>query len=146
MPSRIIGIDLGTTNSVVAVMEAGEPAVIVNLEGARIQSLIEQTNDAVIILDDGLDILFWNRSAEVLYGHAKEQVIGKQISVFPDIASIKKTLKRIKEGKKAVRFETGAVHYDGHNLAVDVTIDGIKDDKDALIGYSLISADITDAQ
>jgi molecular chaperone DnaK len=35
MPSRIIGIDLGTTNSVVAVMEAGEPAVIVNLEGAR---------------------------------------------------------------------------------------------------------------
>src|SRR5471032_2913395 len=35
MPSKIIGIDLGTTNSVVAVMEAGEPAVIVNHEGAR---------------------------------------------------------------------------------------------------------------
>src|SRR5690349_5027763 len=35
MPARIIGIDLGTTNSVVAVMEAGEPAVIVNQEGAR---------------------------------------------------------------------------------------------------------------
>ena len=33
--SRVIGIDLGTTNSVVAVMEAGEPAVIVNQEGAR---------------------------------------------------------------------------------------------------------------
>jgi molecular chaperone DnaK len=32
---KIIGIDLGTTNSVVAVMEAGEPAVIVNQEGAR---------------------------------------------------------------------------------------------------------------
>jgi molecular chaperone DnaK len=31
----VIGIDLGTTNSVVAVMEAGEPAVIVNQEGAR---------------------------------------------------------------------------------------------------------------
>ncbi|HZI78963.1 MAG TPA: molecular chaperone DnaK [Vicinamibacterales bacterium] len=33
--SKVIGIDLGTTNSVVAVMEAGEPAVIVNQEGAR---------------------------------------------------------------------------------------------------------------
>jgi molecular chaperone DnaK len=33
--SKIIGIDLGTTNSVVAVMEAGEPVVIANQEGGR---------------------------------------------------------------------------------------------------------------
>jgi molecular chaperone DnaK len=33
--SKVIGIDLGTTNSVVAVMEGGEPAVLVNQEGAR---------------------------------------------------------------------------------------------------------------
>jgi molecular chaperone DnaK len=33
--SKIIGIDLGTTNSVVAVMEAGQPAVIPNQEGGR---------------------------------------------------------------------------------------------------------------
>jgi molecular chaperone DnaK len=33
--SKVIGIDLGTTNSVVAVMEGGEPAVAVNQEGAR---------------------------------------------------------------------------------------------------------------
>jgi len=33
---KVIGIDLGTTNSVVAVMESGQPAVIVNQEGARI--------------------------------------------------------------------------------------------------------------
>jgi len=33
--SKIIGIDLGTTNSVVAVMEGGEPVVIPNLEGSR---------------------------------------------------------------------------------------------------------------
>ena len=32
---RVIGIDLGTTNSVVAVMEGGEPTVITNAEGAR---------------------------------------------------------------------------------------------------------------
>ena len=35
MPSKVIGIDLGTTNSVVAVMEGGQPTVIVNQEGAR---------------------------------------------------------------------------------------------------------------
>lgn len=33
--SKIIGIDLGTTNSCVAVMEGGEPVVLVNAEGAR---------------------------------------------------------------------------------------------------------------
>src|SRR5256884_6968024 len=33
--SKIIGIDLGTTNSVVAVMEGGEPKVIANEEGGR---------------------------------------------------------------------------------------------------------------
>jgi molecular chaperone DnaK (HSP70) len=32
---KIIGIDLGTTNSVVAVMEGGEPKVIANEEGGR---------------------------------------------------------------------------------------------------------------
>ena len=34
--SKIIGIDLGTTNSVVAVMEGGEPTVITNPEGNRL--------------------------------------------------------------------------------------------------------------
>ena len=34
--SKIIGIDLGTTNSVVAVMEGGEPVVITNQEGSRL--------------------------------------------------------------------------------------------------------------
>src|SRR5437868_15480698 len=33
--AKTVGIDLGTTNSVVAVMEAGEPAVIPNAEGGR---------------------------------------------------------------------------------------------------------------
>src|SRR5258706_2917110 len=35
MAGQVIGIDLGTTNSVVAAMEGGEPTVIVNQEGAR---------------------------------------------------------------------------------------------------------------
>ena len=45
--SKIIGIDLGTTNSVVSVMEGGEPHVITNLEGAR------TTPSVVAFTDDG---------------------------------------------------------------------------------------------
>jgi len=36
MPGKVIGIDLGTTNSVVATMEGGQPTVIVNQEGSRL--------------------------------------------------------------------------------------------------------------
>ena len=43
---KVIGIDLGTTNSVVAVMEGGDPAVIVNQEGSRITpSVVAFTKD-----------------------------------------------------------------------------------------------------
>ncbi|MQA28280.1 MAG: molecular chaperone DnaK [Luteitalea sp.] len=46
MASKVIGIDLGTTNSVVAVMENGQPAVIVNQEGSRITaSVVAFTKD-----------------------------------------------------------------------------------------------------
>src|SRR5918992_502460 len=46
MPAKVIGIDLGTTNSVVAVMEGGQPTVIVNQEGARLTpSVVAFTKD-----------------------------------------------------------------------------------------------------
>ncbi|OGP14118.1 MAG: molecular chaperone DnaK [Deltaproteobacteria bacterium GWA2_55_10] len=48
---KIIGIDLGTTNSVVAVMEAGEPKVIVNEEGSRITpSVVAFSKDREILV------------------------------------------------------------------------------------------------
>jgi molecular chaperone DnaK len=46
MAGKVIGIDLGTTNSVVAVMEGGQPTVIVNQEGSRITpSVVGLTKD-----------------------------------------------------------------------------------------------------
>jgi molecular chaperone DnaK len=47
---KIIGIDLGTTNSVVAIMEGGDPKVIVNEEGAR-------TTPSVVAWDDKGEVL-----------------------------------------------------------------------------------------
>mgnify|MGYP001011732976 CR=1 FL=1 len=40
--SKVIGIDLGTTNSVVSVMEGGEPTVITNPEGSRITPALQR--------------------------------------------------------------------------------------------------------
>src|SRR5213596_519670 len=90
MKGKVIGIDLGTTNSVVAVMEGGQPAVIVNQEGARL------TPSVVAIAKDG----------ERLVG----QVVKRQAVTNPEntIFSIKRFM-----GRKfdEVRSETARVPY-----------------------------------
>ena len=49
--SKVIGIDLGTTNSVVAVMEGGEATVIPNQEGSRLTpSVVAFTKDGEILV------------------------------------------------------------------------------------------------
>ena len=72
--SKIIGIDLGTTNSCVAVMEGGEPVVIPNAEGAR-------TTPSVVA---------FSKSGERMVG----QVAKRQAITNPDrtISSIKREM------------------------------------------------------
>jgi molecular chaperone DnaK len=51
--ARAVGIDLGTTNSVVAVLEGGEPTVIANAEGMRTTpSVVAYTKDGEILVGD----------------------------------------------------------------------------------------------
>src|SRR5258708_3780710 len=42
--AKVIGIDLGTTNSVTAILEAGEPTVLENAEGSRLTPSVVATN------------------------------------------------------------------------------------------------------
>ena len=42
--AKVLGIDLGTTNSVIAVMEAGEPTVLENAEGSRLTPSVVAMN------------------------------------------------------------------------------------------------------
>ncbi|WP_158370683.1 molecular chaperone DnaK [Cellulosimicrobium cellulans] len=70
--ARAVGIDLGTTNSVVAVLEGGEPTVIANAEGAR-------TTPSVVA---------FSKTGEVLVGEvAKRQAV---TNVDRTIASVKR--------------------------------------------------------
>lgn len=51
--SRAVGIDLGTTNSVVSVLEGGEPVVIANAEGARTTpSVVAFSKDGEVLVGD----------------------------------------------------------------------------------------------
>ena len=51
--ARAVGIDLGTTNSVVAVLEGGEPTVIANAEGLRTTpSVVAYTKDGEILVGE----------------------------------------------------------------------------------------------
>jgi molecular chaperone DnaK len=88
---KIIGIDLGTTNSVVAVMEAGEPKVITNAEGGR-------TTPSVVAFTKG---------GERLVGQAaKRQAITNPTNT---VMSIKRFMGR---GYEEVETERGEVPFE----------------------------------
>jgi molecular chaperone DnaK len=101
--AKIIGIDLGTTNSVVAVMEGGEPVVIPNAEGAR------TTPSVVAFKDDG----------ERLVG----QVAKHQAVTNPDntIFSIKRFMgRRRDEVSDELKMVPFTVEEDGDDIRIVV--------------------------
>ncbi len=101
---KIIGIDLGTTNSVVAVMEGGQPTVIANQEGAR-------TTPSVVA---------FTKSGERLVG----QVAKRQAITNPEntIFSIKRFMGRrsdeVSEEQKMVPYKV--VRGDNGDARVDI--------------------------
>jgi molecular chaperone DnaK len=102
---KIIGIDLGTTNSVVAVMEGGQPTVIANQEGAR-------TTPSVV---------GFTKSGERLVG----QVAKRQAITNPEntVFSIKRFMGRrfdeVSEEMKMVPYKV--VRGDNNDVRVDIS-------------------------
>ncbi len=90
--SRILGIDLGTTNSCMAVMEGGEPVVIPNAEGAR-------TTPSVVA---------FTKSGERLVGQAakRQAVTNPRNTVFSAKRFIGRKFSEVKEEAKNMPFKT----------------------------------------
>ncbi|MBR1842807.1 MAG: molecular chaperone DnaK [Oscillospiraceae bacterium] len=116
--SKIIGIDLGTTNSCVAVMEGGEPQVIANVEGAR-------TTPSVVA---------FSKDGERMVG----QVAKRQAITNPDrtIASIKREM--------GTNYK---VNIDGKSYAPQeisaMVLQKLKADAEAYLGQKVTEAVIT---
>ncbi|MBI4542903.1 MAG: Hsp70 family protein, partial [Gemmatimonadetes bacterium] len=106
MAEKIIGIDLGTTNSVVAVMEGGDPVVIPNAEGGR------TTPSVVAFTKDG----------ERLVGQvAKRQAVTNPLNtVFSIKRFMGRRLGEIREESKRVPYRV----VSGQNELVSVEIGG----------------------
>ncbi|HEY8487623.1 MAG TPA: molecular chaperone DnaK [Thermaerobacter sp.] len=137
---KVVGIDLGTTNSVVAVLEGGEPTVITNAEGSRLTP----------------SVVGWSKDGELLVG----QVAKRQAVTNPErtIFSIKRFMgRRFSE----VRDEAARVPYkvvEGPNGDARVEVDGklyspeeisamilrkLKQDAEAYLGEPVTQAVIT---
>ena len=116
--AKVIGIDLGTTNSCVAVIEGGEPVVIANAEGAR-------TTPSVVA---------FSKTGERMVG----QVAKRQAITNPDrtIASIKRHMgsnyKVNIDGKDYTPQEISAM-----------TLQKLKADAEAYLGAPVTEAVIT---
>ena len=116
--SKIIGIDLGTTNSCVSVMEGGEPVVIANAEGAR-------TTPSVVA---------FSKNGERLVG----QVAKRQAVTNPD-----RTIISIKRDMGTDRKVT----IDGHNYTPPeisaMILQKLKADAESYLGETVTEAVIT---
>ena len=116
--SKIIGIDLGTTNSCVAVMEGGEPSVIANAEGGR-------TTPSVVA---------FNKDGERLVGQvAKRQAVANPEHTIMSIKRKMGTSERVKiDGKEYSPQEISAM-----------ILTKLKNDAESYLGEKVTQAVIT---
>src|SRR5213594_413902 len=116
---RAVGIDLGTTNSVVAVLEGGEPAVIPNAEGSR-------TTPSVV---------GFSKTGEILVG----EVAKRQAITNPDrtIRSIKRQM-----GRRDWAVEIDGKKWTPQEISAQI-LGKLKRDAEAYLGDKVTQAVIT---
>jgi len=108
------------------------------------KNIMETTNDAVVIINEDSDVYFWNKGAEKIYGYPEEEVIGKTIPIFTDLQACEELMGRVADGEQIVAFETKLEDKSGDFLYVSLTMDAIRDENDGIIGFSILSRDITE--
>jgi molecular chaperone DnaK len=116
--SKAVGIDLGTTNSVVSVLEAGEPAVIPNSEGAR-------TTPSVVA---------FSKTGEVLVG----EVAKRQAITNPD-----RTVRSVKRHIGTDwKIDIDGKNYSAQEISARI-LQKLKRDAEAYLGDTVTQAVIT---
>src|ERR687893_513860 len=116
--ARAVGIDLGTTNSVVSVLEGGEPTVIANAEGAR-------TTPSIVA---------FARNGEVLVG----EVAKRQAVTNPD-----RTIRSVKrEMGTNWSIDIDAKKYSAQEISARV-LQKLKRDAEAYLGENITDAVVT---
>mgnify|MGYP003348195986 CR=1 FL=1 len=117
--SRAVGIDLGTTNSVVSVLEGGEPTVIANAEGAR-------TTPSVVA---------FAKNGEVLVGEvAKRQAV---TNVDRTIRSVKRHM-----GDTSWNITIDDKKYNAQEISARI-LQKLKRDAESYLGEPVTDAVIT---
>src|SRR3970040_1499856 len=104
--AKIIGIDLGTTNSVVAVMEGGDPVVITTAEGGGLCP----------------SVVAFTKTGERLVGQtAKRQaVVNSENTVYSIKRFMGRRLDEVETERKMVSFETGKGASDDGGVRIPV--------------------------
>ncbi|MFH2133368.1 MAG: Hsp70 family protein, partial [bacterium] len=139
---KVIGIDLGTTNSCVAVMEGGDPKVITNAEGAR-------TTPSVVAFTDSNERLVGQvarrqsitNPEKTIY--AAKRLIGRQFD-SPAVQSDKATLsyKMSKAPNGLAQIDIGDKHYSPAEISAFV-LQKMKQTAEDYLGEEVKDAVIT---
>ncbi|SHE82457.1 molecular chaperone DnaK [Desulforamulus putei] len=138
--SKTVGIDLGTTNSVVAVMEGGRPAVIVNAEGSR------TTPSVVAFRDNGEKLVGQVAKRQGALNPDKtlysiKRFIGRRYSEVADERS-QVPYKVVPGPNDAVRFDIGGKLYAPEEISAMV-LKKLVEDAEKYLGEKVTDAVIT---
>ncbi len=122
-------------------------SIVVKFKGPALshslfQHVIEQTHDAVMILDEEERVMFWNRSAERLLGYTEDEILGKTAPIFKDPRFLKQAFKEVDGKNEALVNEIAGEDKSGRPIDLEINIDGISDDEGRIFAYSVVARDI----
>src|SRR5687767_3388174 len=141
--AKAIGIDLGTTNSAVAVMEGGKPTVIINSEGSRVTpSVVAFTKAGERLVGQIAKRQSVLNSENTIY--SAKRFIGRRYSeVQSEIQNVPyKVIKVIAGQNDAVRFDIAGKQYAPEEISA-LVLRKLADDAAKYLGEKVTDAVIT---